>query len=76
MTPEERARAIVFAVRDMTADNLGTRWEFVERQIREAIAAETERCARIAEQWGRVDEVLGPPSPGRAIASAIRSKAG
>jgi hypothetical protein len=71
MTPEERAKYVLepWGVNHPAYDNLFDR---IEQAIREAIAAERERCARVAENYS-VEE--GKPYPsGVGIAEAIRSQ--
>jgi hypothetical protein len=74
MTPEERAKEIVKWLADLLKP-----WtafygheEYFEHQIREAIAAETERCARIADDWASNYE--RKDSDAAIIAAAIRAR--
>lgn len=71
MTPEERAKYLSKLL-GFDPDRTSEIEVYILEQIREAIAAETERCARIA------DNFAGAHGTCRGIALAIRarSKAG
>jgi hypothetical protein len=74
MTLEERARLVI----DELCLNVGDEEyeisvEWVLHNLNEAIAAETERCARIAENYRDYAAYSQMP---KAIAAAIRAKAG
>ena len=64
MTPEERAEKVAADMDKYHSAQLGDGGrEFIAEQIREAVAAERERCAKIAERTARQNEarVVGEP---------------
>jgi hypothetical protein len=75
MTPEERAKYVLepWGVNHPAYDNLFDR---IEQAIREAIAAERERCARVAEIQGKAISASDALiiATAHSIAAAIRSQ--
>lgn len=86
MTPEERARALIDYCNTMPpeADHTAGRYTFlpcVVAAVREAVAAETERCAAIARRVGETvvtgpggDCVEGCQGVAERIEAAIRAR--
>ncbi len=69
MTPEERADKIINPTLEDGWSTRSMHWE-IAHAIREAVAAETERCARVAERREFQNEITAPAQ----IAAAIRAQ--
>jgi hypothetical protein len=71
MTPEERAAAVVDGMDDggrLREEKVAA----VAAAIREAVAAETERCAKVAEEGSFLHADSLEANFGRQVAAAIR----
>lgn len=59
MTPEERANLIManLSLVSVTQERWCRQYEMVEHQILEAIAAEREACAKVADEYVGCDQI-------------------